>query len=77
MINALEPDVHALENGAGEGRNPGEILRSAVRAAEQGMKATMTRGAALEDGVVGIVIVAHSGVFAGSAKELVEHLEQR
>jgi phosphoenolpyruvate-protein phosphotransferase/dihydroxyacetone kinase phosphotransfer subunit len=32
--------------------------------------------AALEDGVVGIVIVAHSGGLAGSVKELVGHLVQ-
>jgi dihydroxyacetone kinase-like protein len=41
MIDALEPAIRALEDEADEGRTPGEILRSAVRAAGQGMKATI------------------------------------
>ena len=41
MIDALEPAVRALEDVAGKGGSPAECLRSAVRAAEAGMKATI------------------------------------
>jgi dihydroxyacetone kinase-like protein len=41
MIDALEPAARALEDAAGKGGNPDECIRSAVRAAEGGMKATV------------------------------------
>ncbi len=41
MIDALEPAARALEVAAEQGVSPGECLRSAARAAEEGMKATV------------------------------------
>jgi dihydroxyacetone kinase-like protein len=41
MIDALEPAIRALENGAGEDGTQCEIFRSTVRAAERGMKSTI------------------------------------
>jgi phosphoenolpyruvate---glycerone phosphotransferase subunit DhaL len=41
MVDALEPAARSLEDEADKGGSPAECLRSAVRSAEEGMKATV------------------------------------